>query len=159
MSEKERNRTSALIVIGGFAGAGKTAVSRRLSAELHVPRLASDTIGRTIRRSAGVKNGRVDAYWIAYEVLFGLCEEATDVALTQVLARAEAAELGNIITQLVHTGEQKANPESRLNDALAVFAQHTTSAPQATGSKDQDAFLKQAQEKARKQNPHNVGMR
>ena len=62
-----------LILIGGFAGTGKSAISRRLSAELHIPRLGSDTIGRTIKQSEGIKDG--NAYWIAYDVLFALCEE------------------------------------------------------------------------------------
>ena len=48
-----------LIVVGGFAGTGKTSVSRRLSAELCIPRLGSDTIGRTIKGSAGIQNGDV----------------------------------------------------------------------------------------------------
>lgn len=64
---------SVLIIIGGFAGTGKSAISRRLSAKLHIPRLGSDTIGRTIKRSEGIKDG--NAYWIAYDVLFALCEE------------------------------------------------------------------------------------
>jgi len=63
----------ALILIGGFAGTGKSTISRRLSAELHIPRLGSDTIGRAIKASEGIKNG--DAYWVAYDVLFNLCEE------------------------------------------------------------------------------------
>ena len=63
----------ALIVVGGFAGTGKTAISKRLSAEMRIPRLGSDTIGRTIKESEGIRNG--DTYWIAYDVLFRLCEE------------------------------------------------------------------------------------
>ena len=66
-------RRPAIIIVGGFAGSGKTVVSRRLSAELRIPRLGSDTLGRAIKTSAGVKNG--DAYWIAYDVLLCLCEE------------------------------------------------------------------------------------
>jgi predicted kinase len=69
----ERKNQSVFVIIGGFAGTGKSAISRRLSAELHIPRLGSDTIGRTIKRSEGIKDG--DAYWIAYDVLFALCEE------------------------------------------------------------------------------------
>lgn len=68
----ERKTQSVLVIIGGFAGTGKSAISRRLSAELHIPRLGSDTIGRTIKRSEGFKDG--NAYWIAYDVLFALCE-------------------------------------------------------------------------------------
>jgi predicted kinase len=82
---QERNPPPALSVVGGFAGTGKTAVSRRLSAELHIPRLASDTIGHTIRSSAGIKNGQIDAYWIAYEVLFHLCAEFVQSGVSVIL--------------------------------------------------------------------------
>jgi predicted kinase len=86
MNESEkRNPPPALIVIGGFAGTGKTAVSRRLSAELRIPRLGSDALGRIIRDSAGVKRGEVDAYWIAYELLFHLCEEFVESGVSAVL--------------------------------------------------------------------------
>ena len=58
MDKNERKCPSpALVVIGGFAGTGKTAVSRRLSAELGIPRLGPDTIGRTIKGSVGIKAG------------------------------------------------------------------------------------------------------
>ena len=78
-------RGPVLIVIGGLAGTGKTAVSRRLSRDLSVPRLGSDTIGRVIKGSAGIKGGEVDAYWIAYEVLFRLCEEFIQSGVSVVL--------------------------------------------------------------------------
>jgi predicted kinase len=73
----------ALIIIGGFAGSGKTAISRRLSRELSIPRLSSDTIGRTVKNSAGIKNG--DAYRIAYDVLFRLCEEFIQSGVSAIL--------------------------------------------------------------------------
>lgn len=74
-----------LTVIGGFAGTGKTTVSRRLSRDLSIPRLGSDTIGRTIKGSAGIKGGEVDAFWIAYELLFRLCEEFVQSGVSVVL--------------------------------------------------------------------------
>jgi 2-phosphoglycerate kinase len=57
----------SLILIGGFVGTGKSTISRQLAAELHIPRLGSDTIGWAIKTSDGIKNG--DAYWVAYDVL------------------------------------------------------------------------------------------
>ena len=83
--DKLEHRAPALIVIGGFAGTGKTAVSRRLSSELGIPRLGSDTIGRTIKSCAGISNCEVDAYWIAYEVLFRLCEEFIQSRVSTIL--------------------------------------------------------------------------
>lgn len=84
MDENE-DRSPALVVIGGFAGTGKTAISRRLSVELGIPRLGSDTIGRTIKSCAGIKNTEVDAYWIAHEVLFRLCEEFIQSGVSTIL--------------------------------------------------------------------------
>ncbi|MFN8453403.1 MAG: AAA family ATPase [Anaerolineae bacterium] len=75
----------ALIIIGGFAGTGKTAISRRLSVELNFPRLGSDTLGRTIKNSVGIKKGEVDAYWIAYELLFRLSEEFIQAGVSTIL--------------------------------------------------------------------------
>jgi predicted kinase len=65
----------AAIAIGGPPGAGKSTLAARLSSELGIPRLSSDTIGRIIERSEGIRGGAVEAYWIAYDVLFGLCDE------------------------------------------------------------------------------------
>src|SRR5688500_2152228 len=65
----------AVIAIGGAPGAGKTPLAARLSSGLGIPRRSSDTIGRIITRSEGIKGGSVEVYWIAYDVLFGLCDE------------------------------------------------------------------------------------
>ena len=86
MNGNQRVRPAqVLIVVGGFAGTGKTAISRRLSAKLTVPRLGSDTIGRTIRASAGMEAGEANAYWIAYDVLFRLCEEFIQAGVSVVV--------------------------------------------------------------------------
>jgi predicted kinase len=66
---------AALIVVGGFAGTGKSSISRRLSGEFRIPRLGSDTLGRTLRNSLGSQRGKVDAYRLAYDLLFRLGEE------------------------------------------------------------------------------------
>ncbi len=83
--EATGNAGPAVIVIGGFAGAGKTAHSRRLSAELGRPRLGSDDIGETIKGSQGVRAGVVEAYWIGYDVLFALCEEFVRSGVSTIL--------------------------------------------------------------------------
>lgn len=75
----------ALIIVGGFAGTGKTAISKRLSAEFGIPRLGSDTLGRTIKKSIGTNRSEVNAYWIAYEVLFRLCEEFIQTGVSTIL--------------------------------------------------------------------------
>ena len=83
--DEHEHRSPALIVIGGFAGTGKTAVSRQLSAELGIPRLGSDTLGRTIKESAGIRGAEVHAYWIAYDLLFHLCEEFIQSGVSAIL--------------------------------------------------------------------------
>ncbi len=64
-----------VIALGGFPGTGKTTVARRLAAELGVPRLEADTLGRTIRASQALIKHTADAQWIAYDVLFRLADE------------------------------------------------------------------------------------
>lgn len=74
-----------LVIVGGFAGTGKTAISKRLSTELGIPRLGSDTIGRIIQKGIGTDSTQANAYWIAYEVLFRLCEEFIQANVSTIL--------------------------------------------------------------------------
>lgn len=62
---------TALIVVGGFAGAGKSELSVRLARDLAIPRLSSDVIGGTIRDSLQDP----DAFRAGYDVLFTLADE------------------------------------------------------------------------------------
>jgi predicted kinase len=65
----------ALIIVGGPAGSGKTSIGHRLSIDLSIPRLDSDTFGKTIRRSPSHSGNTRDAYVIGYTLLWRLCEE------------------------------------------------------------------------------------
>jgi AAA domain len=79
-------RTPTVIVIGGVPGAGKSSAARRLAADLSLPFLSPDTVGQTLRASRGIRaRDAVDAYWIAYDVLFRLCEEFVGAGLSVVL--------------------------------------------------------------------------
>jgi predicted kinase len=62
----------ALIVVGGFAGAGKSTVSARLAAELGAPLLSSDSIGAVIAERLGASAARSDAFAAGYDVIFDL---------------------------------------------------------------------------------------
>ena len=62
-------------MIGGSPGVGKTSVAKRLAADLALPLLGSDTLGRTVRSSASHHGTTTDAYVIGYAVLWRLCEE------------------------------------------------------------------------------------
>jgi len=75
----------ALIAIGGFPGSGKSVLAKYLSTEFSIPRLGSDTFGRGIKNSGGVMNGEIDAYWIAYDLIFDLCEEFLQSGLSVIL--------------------------------------------------------------------------
>lgn len=62
---------TALIVIGGFAGSGKSELSAGLARDLAMPRLNSDVIGGAIRESLH----DADAFRAGYDVLFRLADE------------------------------------------------------------------------------------
>jgi predicted kinase len=66
---------TALIIIGGFAGSGKTHVSKRLAFEMGLPRLEADLLGKTIRQLESFSATSTEAYQIGYAVLWKLCEE------------------------------------------------------------------------------------
>jgi predicted kinase len=54
-------RQPSLIVVGGYAGTGKTTLSKRLAAGLGLPRLGSDDLGQSIKRSKALEGHDVDA--------------------------------------------------------------------------------------------------
>jgi predicted kinase len=72
-------------VIGGFAGTGKSTVARRLSAELGIPRLGSDDLGWTIKASAGLGTEGANPFWVAYDVLFALCEQFVSAGVSTIV--------------------------------------------------------------------------
>ena len=75
----------ALIAIGGFPGCGKSTQARLLSAEFGIPCLSSDLIGKTIKQSEGRKNQGIDAYWIAYDVLFAQCRAFLSAGVSVII--------------------------------------------------------------------------
>jgi predicted kinase len=74
-----------LIVIGGFAGSGKTTISRRLSVDLAVPRLEADLLGKTIRRLDFFTGDSEEAYRIGYATLWRLCEDFLSCRLSVIV--------------------------------------------------------------------------
>jgi predicted kinase len=79
------NGRPLLIVLAGFAGAGKTTLSRRLAAELGIPRLGSDDLIRIVGRSRPLADRAGDAGWIAYDVFFDLAEDFVRTGLSVIL--------------------------------------------------------------------------
>ena len=82
---KDANSSPALIAIGGFPGVGKTTLARRLAADLHIPRLSSDEIAQTIKKSTGANNAEIQATRIGYDLLFRLCEDFISAGVTTVV--------------------------------------------------------------------------
>ena len=80
-----KDARSVIIVLGGFAGTGKTTMARRLSLDWSIPRLSSDAIGRTITTSHGITDGSIDAYRLAYDMVFALCEEFVQSRISVIL--------------------------------------------------------------------------
>ena len=84
-TDQQQRPPPALIVVGGFAGTGKSTISRRLSGEFRIPRLGSDTLGRTLKNSLGSRQSEVDAYRLAYDLLFRLGEEFIQSGVSVIL--------------------------------------------------------------------------
>lgn len=61
-----------LIAIGGYPGAGKSTAARRLARELHIPRLGSDYLGRTIRKA---RPDISEPHRLGFSVLFALTDD------------------------------------------------------------------------------------
>src|SRR5579871_5992888 len=74
-----------LIILGGFAGAGKTTLSRRLSTELGIPRLGTDDLIRIVGLSRPLADRTRDAGWVAMDVFFGLAENFLQTGLSVIL--------------------------------------------------------------------------
>jgi len=94
------------------------------------------------------------------DLVFEKIKTGNDPSLQDILAKAESVEAGALIVELARIGEEKANYQSRLNDAVNVMQrlqkQRKTSEIKAVD--DQTRFLRRFSENTVKENPHNVGM-
>ncbi|MHC4474522.1 MAG: DNA primase [Planctomycetota bacterium] len=94
------------------------------------------------------------------DTLFNTLDLEPTAVLSDVLAAAESVEASRLIVELAQTGEQKANYEARLDDALdAIDRCHSRQRkPELKAAEDQKRFLQNLSENTRKVDPHNVGM-
>ena len=94
------------------------------------------------------------------DLVFEMLRTGPDPSLQDILANAESVEAGALIVELARIGEEKANYQSRLTDAVNVMQrlqkQRKTSEIKAVD--DQTRFLRRFSENTVKENPHNVGM-
>ena len=74
---------SYLIVVGGFAGSGKSTLSRRLSVKYQIPVFDSDTFGRAATKA--LNGAHLDGWAIGYPVLFEVVRENLELGLSAIL--------------------------------------------------------------------------
>jgi thymidylate kinase len=81
---------TSLIVIGGFAGAGKTTVSTRLSRKYNLPLLGSDVINDALRPALG--KGFHEVSPVAYKVMWHLARNQLANGVTTLIDTHMAAQ-------------------------------------------------------------------
>ena len=67
--------TPTLIVIGGFAGSGKSKLARRLGRELSVPVFEIDAIAKLIQQSPSYDGSHNKRYPLTFDLFFGLARQ------------------------------------------------------------------------------------
>lgn len=73
----------SLIVIGGFAGAGKTTIANRLSANFNYPVFSSDVINDALREAQNINFK--EASPIAYKILWHLVRKQLETGITVII--------------------------------------------------------------------------
>ena len=74
-----------LIVVGGFAGAGKSTLARRLSNAMSVPVFEIDSIGRTIRNSENYHGTSREAQGIAFDFFYSFAKQCLQNRVSLIL--------------------------------------------------------------------------
>lgn len=75
---------SHLVIVGGFAGSGKSMISRRLSAKYRVAVFDSDTFGNAAAAALNAQH-QMDGHAVGYPVLFGVLQENLELGLSAIL--------------------------------------------------------------------------
>jgi DNA primase len=112
-----------------------------------------------VQKKVSPRDFDVPALRQAAEAVFNVIAENPNPQITQVLARIEEPQLASTVVRMQQTGQEKGNYRKRLDDALVVFAGNKTNEGRNTNNKEQEKIdIKQLAEKARKGNPHTLGM-
>jgi DNA primase len=94
------------------------------------------------------------------ELLFDTLRTTPNPSLSDILTHAESVELGNLIVELAHAGEEKANFTARLTGALDALLrlEADRKKTEIKPTDDQTDFLKRIVEHTPKRNPHTLGL-
>ncbi|MFA5553265.1 MAG: DNA primase [Phycisphaerae bacterium] len=92
---------------------------------------------------------------LAAQAVFDTICESPKASIADILSHVESVDLGNTLTELSETGQQKGNFETRLGDAIEIFLK---SASKTDIKQDQKKYLEKISESAKKRNPHSIGM-
>ena len=94
------------------------------------------------------------------EILFESLDFDTNASVASILAKTESIEVSQYLVELVETGEEKGNFQSRLTGALDVIGRYRAGKKscEIKTKEDQAQFLRRVSENIGKQNPHNIGM-
>jgi hypothetical protein len=138
-------------------GQGRIAVAQReiLEVLLNKPELFG-----TVKNKVSINMFDVPILKQIAEILLEALQDNINVSLREILAKTDSTELSNCLMELVQTGEDKGNYESRLIGALDTIDRHKLHKQNNSIKtvKDQKEYLHRLQESKGKENPHSVGM-
>ena len=153
-ANREANERKALNI---DYGRGRIAIAQReiLEVLLNKPELLE-----TVKNKISINIFDVPVLKQTAEILFEVLKDNINISLREILAKTDSTKLSNCIMELVQTGEDKGNYESRLIGALETIERHRIYKQNNSIKtvKDQKDYLQKLQENKGKENPHSVGL-
>jgi len=73
-----------LIIVGGFAGTGKTMLSKKLAKHFSITRLGVDDFGRMLKPKKFLNRFDTDCYKLAYELVFASAKSSLAVKTSSI---------------------------------------------------------------------------
>jgi len=94
-------------------------------------------------------------------IVFETLDRQPNEPVTSILRKVESVDVGNLIADLAQKGQDKGNFAARLKDAVNVMRRcyGQSEKKESMTIKDKSEFLRDLCKNARKENPHNIGMR
>jgi len=144
-------------VVSFDLGEGLSATAQReiLEVLLNEPLLFKD-----VKKKIKPENFDVPILNQTASILFETLHASPKASLSEILAKAESAQVSSTIVKLAQAGEEKGNFQVRLTGALDAIGRIVRQKKNRGIKKiqDQRKFLKRLHENTVKQNPYNVGM-